>query len=54
MNRPSNAQDHPAADVDDAQTGLPLLPSWRAVYIFVAVTFCLWIIGLVLLPVLCS
>ena len=35
---------------DDAETGLPLLRTWRGVYVFVAVVFCVWVVGLVLLP----
>ena len=39
---------------DDADTSLPLLRTWRGVYIFVAVVFCVWVAGLVLLPFLFS
>ena len=39
---------------DDAETGLPLLRTWRGVYIFVAVVFCVWVAALVLLPFLFS
>ena len=35
---------------DDADTGLPLLRTWHGVYVFVAVVFCVWVAGLVLLP----
>jgi hypothetical protein len=29
---------------DEADTGLPLLPTWRAVYLFVMAVFVLWIV----------
>ncbi len=47
MNPPSDAP-------DDTETGLPLLRTWRAVYVAVVVAFCVWIAGLVALPFLCS
>ncbi len=28
---------------DDIGTGLPLLPTWRAVYLFVIAVFALWV-----------
>lgn len=34
---------------DPGETGLPLLPTWAAVYWFVAATFALWIGLLILL-----
>lgn len=35
---------------DDQETGLPILRSWRAVYMFVVVCFACWVIILALLP----
>jgi hypothetical protein len=35
--------------VDDRETGLPLLRTWPAVYLFVLGTFALWMILLVAL-----
>ena len=35
---------------DEAETSLPLLRTWPGVYVFVAIMFCVWIAGLVLLP----
>ena len=40
--------------VDDADTSLPLLRTWRSVYILVAVVFCVWVAALVLLPLFFS
>lgn len=52
MNR--NVPDNPAAAGPDSgdgnKTGLPLLQSWRAVYIFVALCFVFWVAILALLP----
>jgi hypothetical protein len=33
----------PPGPVDDRSTGLPLLRTWRAVYIFVVVAFLTWV-----------
>jgi hypothetical protein len=30
--------------IDDQVTGLPLLHTWRAVYIFVAIVFVVWVV----------
>ena len=52
-----NADQHgpnPQEAVDEAETSLPLLRTWPGVYLFVAVVFCVWIVGLVLLPLLFS
>ena len=43
---PDSPPDSTAA-VDDRATGLPLLRTWPAVYLFVLGTFVLWIILLV-------
>ena len=40
--------------VDEADTGLPLLRTWRGVYFLVAAAFCLWVAGLLLLEWLFS
>ena len=37
-----SAETSPAA-VDDRVTGLPLLRSWRVVYVFVVVAFLTWV-----------
>ena len=42
----------PSSTPDDAETGLPLLRSWRAVYVCVLAAFCLYIVSLALLPVI--
>jgi hypothetical protein len=33
----------PSAPIDDRATGLPLLRTWRAVYVFVVVAFLTWV-----------
>ena len=33
----------PSTPVDDRATGLPLLRTWRAVYVFVVVAFLTWV-----------
>ena len=33
-----------AAPVDDRGTGLPLLRTWRAVYVFVVIAFITWVV----------
>ena len=38
----------------DVETGLPLLRTWREVYVAVVVAFCIWVAGLVALPFLFS
>jgi len=40
------------ADSNEPDTGLPLLPSWRGVYLFVFGCFTLWVLLLVLLTML--
>jgi len=40
------------ADPGDLQTGLPLLRSWRGVYLFVFGCFVLWVMLLAMLTVL--
>ncbi|MFZ0827876.1 MAG: hypothetical protein WAO02_10685 [Verrucomicrobiia bacterium] len=42
------------ADLSDRETGLPLLRSWRAVYLFVFGCFVLWVVLLVTLTVIYS
>lgn len=39
----------PEPQPDDEQTGFPGLRSWRGVYIFVLVTFAVWIVLLLAL-----
>ena len=34
----------PPAPVDDRATGLPLLRTWRSVYVFVVVAFVTWVV----------
>ena len=41
--RSDDAAGAPPAPVDDRVTGLPLLRTWRAVYIFVVVAFVIWV-----------
>ena len=48
--RPSDA----SPDTKPGETGLPLLRTWRAVYVFVLATFALWIALLVALTKLFS
>jgi len=36
--------DRDASPVDDRRTGVPLLRSWRAVYLFVGATFVGWLV----------
>ena len=43
----SNAEPPPASDDDD--TGLPMLPTWPAVYALVLGVFALWVILLTIL-----
>jgi hypothetical protein len=35
---------NPTSPSSDNDTGLPLLPTWRAVYLFVLATFILWVV----------
>lgn len=37
------------APVESTDTGLPCLHTWKAVYLFVVVTFALWVVLLILL-----
>ena len=54
MNADNPAPNPAQPVVNEADTSLPLLRTWRSVYVFVAVVFCLWVAGLVLLPFLFS
>ena len=54
MNVDHEARGPAQTAVDEAETSLPLLRTWPSVYVFVAITFCVWIAGLVLLPFLFS
>ena len=39
---------------NEADTGLPLLRTWRSVYVFVIAAFCVWVVSLLLLQLLFS
>ena len=44
--QPDAAPPHKRSVVDaarDARTGLPALPTWRGVYVFVLICFALWV-----------
>jgi hypothetical protein len=43
-----------SADSDHCETGLPLLRTWRGVYLFVFGCFVLWVVLLVTLTVIYS
>jgi hypothetical protein len=36
--------DSSPAPVDDRSTGLPVLRTWRAVYVFVVIAFITWVV----------
>jgi hypothetical protein len=38
-----------SAPVESTETGLPFLHTWKAVYLFVVVTFALWVVLLIVL-----
>ena len=48
MNRDDGTAAEPPTR-EEADTGLPLLRTWRSVYVCVVVSFCVWVAGLLLL-----
>ena len=54
MNRPDGRMAATPPAENEADTGLPLLRTWRGVYVLVVVAFCVWVAGLLLLQALFS